>query len=78
MSSSTPPTHRPVRRQETGLFAVVLFLGILLTVFGGSVKLPKFEITHNKLNQSKFEFYSIESENFAYNFENYLNNEKEQ
>ena len=45
MSSSTPPTHRPVRRQETGLFAVVLFLGILLTVFGGSVKLPKFEIT---------------------------------
>lgn len=40
-------------------------------------ELPKFEIKTNTLNKSKFESYSVESENFAYSFESYLNNQKE-
>lgn len=37
-----------------------------------NVELPKFEIKNNTLNKSKFEFYSVESENFAYGFEKYF------
>jgi ribose/xylose/arabinose/galactoside ABC-type transport system permease subunit len=32
-----------VRFQESGLLVVILFLGLLLTIFGGSVKVPLFE-----------------------------------
>lgn len=38
-----------------------------------NVELPKFEIKNNTLNKSKFESYSVESENFAYGFEKYFN-----
>ena len=39
-----------------------------------NIALPKFVINNNNLyNKSKFESYSIESENFAYGLEKYLN-----
>src|ERR1700722_7576928 len=45
---SEAPSTRPGRRprfhfQEGGLLVVILALGILLTVFGGRVKVPLFE-----------------------------------
>ena len=46
MSSSTPDigsASRPAfRLQEGGLLVVILLLGLLLTLFGGSVRLPEF------------------------------------
>lgn len=40
----TRPTQRPgFRLQEGGLLVVILALGVLLTVFGGRVKVPLFE-----------------------------------
>ncbi len=48
MSSAPPISSRsPARRfrfQEGGLLVVIIFLGLLLTVFGGTVKAPKFAI----------------------------------
>lgn len=46
--SDTPYTTGPVRRpklrlQEGGLLVVIFVLGLLLTIFGGSVKVPLFE-----------------------------------
>src|SRR5205823_13964983 len=46
MSSSSPddrPVSRPAfRLQEGGLLVVILLLGLLLTIFGGSVRMPEF------------------------------------
>ncbi|EEF59656.1 ABC transporter permease [Pedosphaera parvula] len=42
-SPATPVRSRRLRLQEGGLLVVILLLGVLLTVFGGSVKVPKFE-----------------------------------
>ncbi|MGA2030029.1 MAG: ABC transporter permease [Verrucomicrobiota bacterium] len=43
--SAIPPLNRlrELRLQEGGLLLVIFMLGILLAVFGGSVKVPKFE-----------------------------------
>ncbi|MHB8523626.1 MAG: ABC transporter permease [Limisphaerales bacterium] len=47
MSSPTdaakPSRHAGLRLQEGGLLVVIFILGLLLTVFGGSVKVPVFE-----------------------------------
>lgn len=40
-----------------------------------NVKLPKFELKNDTLNKSKFEYYSVDSESFAYGFEKYLNSQ---
>lgn len=40
----TPPPRAPRRFAEGGLVGVVLVLGLLLTVFGGSVERPLFEV----------------------------------
>jgi ribose/xylose/arabinose/galactoside ABC-type transport system permease subunit len=42
--TSKPPRNLSLRFQEAGLLLVVLILGLLLTLFGGSVKVPLFEI----------------------------------
>src|SRR5688500_13579338 len=48
MSDAEKTVSRPARRQfgfqEGGLVLVVLFLGALLTFFGGSVQLPVFQV----------------------------------
>ena len=43
MSSSVHPVARRFRFQEGGIIVVILFLGVLLTVFCGTVKVPVFE-----------------------------------
>ena len=46
MSAAPAISARPARRfrfQEGGLVGVIIFLGLLLTLFGGTVKAPKFE-----------------------------------
>ena len=43
-ASSAKPASRPkIRFQEGGLLVVVFVLGLLLTIFGGKVRLPAFE-----------------------------------
>src|SRR5215211_429641 len=44
-AANAPHPARPGRRrlQEGGLLLVILMLGVLLTVFGGKVKMPLFE-----------------------------------
>src|SRR5262245_31175948 len=48
MSATTTQTRRPrfvvLRLQEGGLLLVIFILGLLLTLLGGTVKMPKFEI----------------------------------
>ncbi|MBA4146947.1 MAG: ABC transporter permease [Verrucomicrobia bacterium] len=45
MSSATPKTSAlfALRLQEGGLLVVIVLLGLLLTIFGGSVRVPQFE-----------------------------------
>lgn len=43
MSASRGPFRPSFRLQEGGLLLVILALGVLLSAFGGRVKLPKFE-----------------------------------
>jgi ribose/xylose/arabinose/galactoside ABC-type transport system permease subunit len=51
----TASARRPaLRLQEGGLLVVILVLGILLTVFGGQVKLPLFEINSQGERQRVF------------------------
>lgn len=47
MPAKPPRPPRSALSQETGLILVVLFLGICLSIFGGKVRLPKFESTPN-------------------------------
>jgi ribose/xylose/arabinose/galactoside ABC-type transport system permease subunit len=42
-SSVAPVRQRKIRFQEGGLLVVVFVLGLLLTIFGGRVRLPAFE-----------------------------------
>ncbi len=46
--SDTPPSPPPRRRglllQEGGLVVVIFVLGLLLTIFGGTVKVPQYQI----------------------------------
>src|SRR5690349_4242756 len=44
MRSPKNPFSAALRLQEGGLILVILVLGLLFTVFGGSVKVPKFQI----------------------------------
>ncbi len=44
MRSSKNPFSAALRLQEGGLLIVILLLGLLFTVFGGSVKVPKFQV----------------------------------
>ena len=47
MSESTTaatPRRPKIRLQEGGLLVVIFVLGLVLTLFGGSVKVPLFEI----------------------------------
>ena len=48
MTATTAQTRRPrfvaLRLQEGGLLIVILILGLLLTLLGGTVRMPKFEI----------------------------------
>jgi ribose transport system permease protein len=45
LAANAPPAARPGwrRLQEGGLLLVILVLGVLLTIFGGKVKMPLFE-----------------------------------
>ena len=43
-STTRPPCAARFRLQEGGLLLVILLLGALLTGFGGTVKLPKFQL----------------------------------
>ncbi len=38
-----PAPRRPLRMQESGLIVVIIVLAALLTLFGGTVKVPQFE-----------------------------------
>src|SRR5688572_3281210 len=49
-----PPTRRFFRLQEGGLLLVILVLGTLLTLFGGTVKLPVFELNSQGERQRVF------------------------
>ena len=51
---TTKPHRRPFRLQEGGLILVILFLGALLTFFGGSVKTPKFNINSDGTRERVF------------------------
>ena len=57
----TPPDESVQRRrtailrlQESGLFIVILILGVVLTIFGGKVKVPLFETTAQGERQRVF------------------------
>ena len=55
-TAATSPSRRfaPGRVPELGLVIVILVLGLLLTVFGGKVKQPKFEMTPDGERQRVF------------------------
>jgi ribose/xylose/arabinose/galactoside ABC-type transport system permease subunit len=42
-ASSLPASKRGLRLQEGGLLVVIVVLGLLLTIFGGTVKVPLFQ-----------------------------------
>jgi ribose/xylose/arabinose/galactoside ABC-type transport system permease subunit len=44
MSSKAGKPAYQLRLQEGGLLVVIVLLGILLTIFGGTVKVPKFQV----------------------------------
>lgn len=52
-ATSRSPT-RWLRLQEGGLIGIIVLLGLLLTIFGGSVKVPKFEINRQGERQRVF------------------------
>ena len=58
MSAASSRLDRPARRdfqfQETGLLLVILALGVLLTLLGGSVKMPLFETSPDGQRQRVF------------------------
>ncbi len=43
-ASVSPQPKRQIRLQEGGLVLAIVFFGVLLSIFGGSVKTPQFEI----------------------------------
>src|SRR6185295_5563535 len=43
-TTATSPLRRIFRLQEGGLFIVIFVLGLLLAIFGGTVKMPKFQV----------------------------------
>src|SRR5579885_2901268 len=60
LMTQTPDTAAPQQRrsrlrlQEGGLLVVIFVLGLLLTLFGGSVKAPKFEVNAQGERQRVF------------------------
>lgn len=53
-SQKTPSTLATLRLQEGGLLIVIFLLGLLLTIFGGTVKMPKFETNSEGERQRVF------------------------
>src|SRR5262245_33266565 len=53
-ASTTPPKRPRIRLQEGGLIVVILVLGAFLTLFGGKVKMPKFETNSQGERQRVF------------------------